>query len=331
MLNFKPIALNLIVMLLLLTGCKKTEDKKNDTEPINNSSQVPSEPLIIGNYVTDGYEKRDEGYDWVSVSIKNDSENKLSLFIRSRIDKKKPTCTFDATLLKVNDSTYNTFVEGTEVLVAIKNNILTIKTKIPEENGVLAFYCSGGANISGNYTKIEGLLDQAQIDKTAFSKVLRLQGIGFNISSIKTNESNTVTIQPFGLELVNNPETVDIEGQVVNSEIEDLNSDGFPEILVFTTSDGSGSYGNVVGYSVNNGKSMSQIYFPPTAENKQINKGYMGHDEFAIVETSLVQRFPIYNENDTNANPSGGTRQVQYKLQDGEAMRKFEVQSITEY
>ena len=57
----------------------------------------------------------------------------------------------------------------------------------------------------------------------------------------------------------------------------------------------------------------------------------MGHDEFAIVETTFVQRFPIYNDDDTNSNPTGGTRQIQYKLKDGEASRKFVVDKVIEY
>jgi len=46
----------------------------------------------------------------------------------------------------------------------------------------------------------------------------------------------------------------------------------------------------------------------------------MGHDQFAVVETNLVRRFPLYNRGDSNANPTGGTRQVTYKLVPGEAM-----------
>ena len=115
------------------------------------------------------------------------------------------------------------------------------------------------------------------------------------------------------------------------AEIEDLNSDGSPEVLIYTKSDGSGSYGNVIGFSVNNKKSMSQIYFPPITDNKELSKGYMGHDEFTIIETTLAQRFPIYKESDSNANPTGGTRQVTYKLVDGEASRKFVVKNSTEF
>ena len=123
----------------------------------------------------------------------------------------------------------------------------------------------------------------------------------------------------------------EIDGNVSNVEIEDLNSDGSPEVLVYITSAGSGSYGSVIGYSVNNKKSMSQIYFPPIADNPEISKGYMDHDEFAIIETTFAQRFPIYREGDTNSNPTGGIRQVQYKLVEGEASRIFEVDKVLEF
>ena len=45
----------------------------------------------------------------------------------------------------------------------------------------------------------------------------------------------------------------------------------------------------------------------------------MGHDEFAVGEGTLVGRFPVYREGDKNAEPTGGTRQLQYKLEAGEA------------
>jgi hypothetical protein len=45
----------------------------------------------------------------------------------------------------------------------------------------------------------------------------------------------------------------------------------------------------------------------------------MGHDEFAVVENVLARRFPVYRPGDTNAKPTGGVRQLQYKLVPGEA------------
>lgn len=167
--------------------------------------------------------------------------------------------------------------------------------------------------------------------KVVFEKTLSLQNISFEITATGEGSISQLTIQPQGLELDNRAINLEVLGQVSNAEIEDLNSDGFPEVLIYTTSAGSGSYGNVIGYSVNNGKSISQISFPEISENPEASKGYMGHDEFAIVETTLVRRFPIYAEGDTNSKPSGKTRQIQYKLKDGEASRVFVISDILEY
>ena len=164
-----------------------------------------------------------------------------------------------------------------------------------------------------------------------FQKTLTLQNITFDIKSTEEGSIQQLFIQPKGLEIDNQDISREIDGSVVDAEIEDLNSDGSPEIVIYTVSAGSGSYGNVIGYSVNNGKSMSEIYFPDLFDNKEASTGYMGHDEFTIMETTLARRFPIYKEGDTNSNPTGGTRQIEYKLQDGEASRSFVIHKISDY
>ena len=167
--------------------------------------------------------------------------------------------------------------------------------------------------------------------KIIFQKTLTLQNITFDIINTGEGSISELTIQPKGLEIDNQKITIELDGQVVNAEIEDLNLDGFPEILLYTISAGSGGYGNVIGYSVNNGKSISQIYFPDLFDNKEASSGYMGHDEFAIIETTLVRRFPVYKDGDTNNNPTGGFRQIGYKLKDGEASRSFVIEKISAY
>lgn len=195
--------------------------------------------------------------------------------------------------------------------------------------GVALISCKPNKKKSTNETT-EAKVTKQEAGAT-FSKQLELQGVEFTVTAAKEDGFSKMTITTSGLEIQEYNETFDITGsRIVNAEVEDLNSDGSPELLIFTQSDGSGSYGEVYAFSVNNLKSMSQVYFPPLAENKQLNKGYMGHDEFAIVETKLVQRFPKYKDGDSNANPSGGLRQVSYKLVDGEASRRFEVVSVTD-
>ena len=76
---------------------------------------------------------------------------------------------------------------------------------------------------------------------------------------------------------------------------------------------------------------MSEIYFPPISEDAVNSKGYMGHDEFAVVEGVVAQRFPIYKDGDTNAQPSGKMRQLQYKLTAGEAGWVMKVDRVEEF
>lgn len=317
-----------VIISICIVGCKQKEAKNNvNSTNIENTLNYD----LAGNYTSPEYNNRNEGYDWIGVTVTKHTDSTLHIAVRSRADKKRPTCTFDANALKVNDTVYQSNFEGKNILFVFSKSDVSIKTKNENESDILYYFCSGGATLANTYTKINEELDQSQIDPRVFQKMLNFQNIGFDISTTGNGSLQQLSIKPYGLELDNSEILTEIEGSVVNAEIEDLNSDGFPEVLIYTVSAGSGSYGNVIGYSVNNGKSISQIYFPPIADNQEANKGYMGHDEFAIVETNLIQRFQTYNEDDTNNNPTGMIRQLQYKLKDGEASRKFVLDKIVEY
>jgi len=160
---------------------------------------------------------------------------------------------------------------------------------------------------------------KAAAPQVPFERTLELQGIRFRVSSPNNSSINKLDIVPSGLEIDNRPISRTIEGTVTGIEVADLNVDGSPELYVYVTSAGSGSYGALVAYSANARKSLSEIYLPPITDDKKASSGYMGHDEFAVVENVLARRFPIYRAGDTNARPTGGMRQLQYKLVRGEA------------
>jgi hypothetical protein len=164
-----------------------------------------------------------------------------------------------------------------------------------------------------------------------FDRTLERQGIRFRVTSANDSSVNTLRIVPAGLEIDNAPIEREIDGTVTGAEVADLNADGSPEIYVYVTSAGSGSYGSLVAYSANRRRSLSEIYLRPVTEDKAAAKGYMGHDQFAVVENALVQRFPIYRDTDTNARPTGGTRQLQYKLVPGEAGWILKLDKRVEY
>ena len=164
----------------------------------------------------------------------------------------------------------------------------------------------------------------------SFQKTLQFKGLSIDINTKGSGSLRQLVIQPKGFEETNKSFELEIDGKVTDAQVTDLNSDGFPEVLIFTQSAGSGSYGNVIAFSANGVKSMSRVYFPPANENPKLNKGYMGHDTFLINESALIQEFPIYKEGDPNSNPTGGVRRIQYKLVNGEASRKFLADKISE-
>ena len=146
-----------------------------------------------------------------------------------------------------------------------------------------------------------------------------LQGVTFQVESRNDSSINQVVVRANVSEGPLGQIQAEADGTITNVEIEDLNADGYPEIYVYVTSAGSGSYGSLIAYASNRNKSLSQIYLPSIADNPEISQGYMGHDEFVVGDGTFVRRFPIYRHGDNNAKPTGGTRQVQYKLESGEA------------
>ena len=164
-----------------------------------------------------------------------------------------------------------------------------------------------------------------------YSKTLSLQGATFNLKATKLGSINNLNIlaEYSGHKIFESNR--EIEGTLQAAEAADLNSDGSPEIYIYLTSAGSGSYGSLVAYAVNKKKSLSEIFLPDIMAGPKLSKGYRGHDEFSIVENSLARRFPIYKDSDTNSKPTGGIRQIEYKLLPGEAGWVLRVKNSTDF
>ena len=322
----KKTSLLLIALAISIgVGCKG-EPKKGEAPEMQSETTAPAtaqqtgKSVVTGTYADESYAKRSEGYDWVGVRVKDAGEGQLWISVRSRADKKRPTCTFDGQVYQVSENTYQTVLQGKTAVFEFNGDALTIRPKTEADAQALYFRCSGGATMAGTYTKIAGDLDPEQVDPTTFKKYLAHQDISFNVSAEEKNGKQELTIRSMGLEFSDDdPAILSIPGNILDAEIADLNSDGFPEVVVFSR---DGNRGDVHGISVNSKKSMSMFYFPPMENNPGLNEGFSGNDEFALVETNLVQRFPI---------EGGKTRQVTYELVNGENSRVFKVKDITEY
>ena len=136
---------------------------------------------------------------------------------------------------------------------------------------------------------------------------------------------STIRISTKGFEH-NYAEVFENKDPISNVFIADLDGNGFDEIYIITTSVGSGSYGTVLGFASNRDKSLSMINFPEIQEGDENFEGYMGHDTFKIEDQKLARIFPIYNPDDTNENPTGGTCRLVYGLYAGEAMWQLKIE-----
>jgi len=146
-----------------------------------------------------------------------------------------------------------------------------------------------------------------------FDQTLAMKGIGFRVVSANTGSGNRVVVTPSGLSGGNAPVSREVDGLVTGAEVADLDGDGLPEVYVFVRSVGSGSYGSLAAYGVRKGV-LADIDLLPISEDVDASKGYMGHDSFAVSGHNLVRQFPLYRPGDRNAQPTGGSRQVVYRL-----------------
>lgn len=169
--------------------------------------------------------------------------------------------------------------------------------------------------------------DNTALDsRDSYDKTIRHKDFSAHVVSTPDGKGGYhLKVQPMGGRLIEKT----IDAPVVKAIVGDLNGDGFYEILIFTQSGGSGSYGNVVAYSSNRGLSWSEVFYPELSD--KLKQGYMGHDEFELVNNKLVRRFPVYLKHDTNANPKGKMRQIQYYMRDGGASRRFVVDKVSEF
>ena len=139
--------------------------------------------------------------------------------------------------------------------------------------------------------------------------------LGASIASLKVTTK--------GFSAVNTVHDLGNVDPVAKIFLNDLDKNGFEEIYIITRSAGSGSYSNIYGLASNRDKSATPIFVRPISE-KDISRsglfeGFMGHNTFKIKNGKLVNSFPVFNADDSNAKPTGGTRSIEYRLFAGEA------------
>jgi hypothetical protein len=153
-------------------------------------------------------------------------------------------------------------------------------------------------------------------------------GKSFIVEEKKPSASiSTIKITPKGFTEINNPMLMEESDPFDYALVADINNDGFDELYIITRSAGSGSYAKIYGFASNKDKSVTPIYIPELSDDDFVAlfQGYMGHDIFYIEDNKLLRKYPVYEKEDSNSNPTGGDKIFQYKLKMGEASWILEI------
>lgn len=149
------------IALLALSGCNKvTPSVNNHTIKQPNAAVTPAVQTVVGDYASDGYVKRAQGYDWVGVTVQAEGDDKIAIKVRARSDIKKPTCHFDgkATLMGQDEAhgvIFQSKVNDSTAFFQFKDDVLAIDS---QDKYALNYFCSGGASLVGEYQKLKGNL-----------------------------------------------------------------------------------------------------------------------------------------------------------------------------
>lgn len=145
---------------------------------------------------------------------------------------------------------------------------------------------------------------------TNYNKTLQFRIYQFSVTAIDTGRVRTAYVKAYRGTALLTSFQVKVDGVIAGAEVADLDKNGFPELYIYSTSDGSGSFGRVYAWQFLPER-KADIAIP----NWRLTaNGYMGHDSLWIEQTILCRKFPVYQSGDANAEPSGGFQMVRYQL-----------------
>jgi hypothetical protein len=131
----------------------------------------------------------------------------------------------------------------------------------------------------------------------------------------KNESANDVFVSPKGFGKDIRDLSFSIKGRLRKILVDDLNADGYPDLILCIYSGAGELMGNIAGIVTKGNNAFEPVYFPDIYSNPKISQGYKGADEFSVMVGTLLQSFPVHNPTDTSA---GVTRVVQYEITKGE-------------
>ncbi len=174
-----------------------------------------------------------------------------------------------------------------------------------------------------------------QAQSKRFDTTMKVGKAGYRVTTRNNSpEKNLLTVEPLGFDANMREFSFEVKGRVARAEVDDLNRDNFPDLVIYLVSNDSIPKGNVVGISSEANTSVKPILFPDIIDDPKLRDGYKGNDQFMLMEGQLIRRFPLYSTDSTTQaiTPTGKMRQVMYTIRPGErGSLKFFVQRSYDY
>ena len=160
---------------------------------------------------------------------------------------------------------------------------------------------------------------------TKYDSTLKIGKAGYRISCFnKTVDRNILNIRPVGFKQEAREVSFELKGRVTGAEIDDLNLDGFPDVLIYFLDPTLKP--SILSISSKNNESFMPINFPDITNDMVLSKGYRGGDEYKLVEGILFRKFPVYETDTAIKTPANKIRQIMYRVVEGDqGSLKFKV------
>lgn len=144
-----------------------------------------------------------------------------------------------------------------------------------------------------------------------YYKSVRYNIYTFTVAATDSGAVRDVQIKAYRGELLLTNFRISVDGAVAGVEVADLDNNRFPELYVYSNSDGSGSFGRVYGWQF---LPERKVDITPVNWRLTTVNGYMGHDSLWVEQRILCRKYPVYRPGDANAEPTGGVRMMRYQL-----------------
>lgn len=174
----------------------------------------------------------------------------------------------------------------------------------------------------------------AQPPARKYDSTMKIGKVGYKVNCSNRNaDKNTINISPVGFDNSVRDFSFEIKGRIRRAEVDDVNRDNFPDLVLYVYTGDTLNKGTVICISSDGNNNVLPIVFPDIVDDLKLRDGYKGNDEFLLMEGVLTRRFPLFTiDSNGVSKPTGKTRQVMYRVAPGEKSgQKFSVMRIYDY